>query len=104
VLRWRARQFRGAAPAGGLAVTGRAAGRGLGRLALAPDEPDQVLRLRRFRQAHPEVIVGDGGFGTVQARIPEPDGETVITRYTLRELLDRLDELTGPAGQGSHST
>jgi hypothetical protein len=29
----------------------------------------------------------------LQARIPEPHGETVITRYTLRELLDRLDEL-----------
>ena len=58
-------------------------------------EPDQLLRLATFRAAHPEVIVGDGGFGTVQARIPEPDGETVITRYTLRELLDRLGELTG---------
>ena len=54
---------------------------------------DQVVRLERFRQAHPEVIVGDGGFGTVQARIPELNGETVITRYTLRELLDKLDEL-----------
>ena len=50
-------------------------------------------RLARFRAAHPEVIVGDGGFGTVQARIPELNGETVITRYTLRELLDKLDEL-----------
>ena len=37
-------------------------------------EPDQLLRLARFRVAHPEVIIGDGGFGTVQARIPEPDG------------------------------
>ncbi len=35
---------------------------------------------------YPEVIVGDGGFGTVQARIPELNGEIVITRYTLREL------------------
>ena len=58
-----------------------------------PDELDQVVRLARFRAAHPEVIVGDGGFGTVQARIPELNGETVITRYTLRELLDKLDEL-----------
>ena len=58
-----------------------------------PDELDQVARLARFRTAHPEVIVGDGGFGTVQARIPELNGETVITRYTLRELLDKLDEL-----------
>jgi hypothetical protein len=37
-----------------------------------------------------------GGFGTVQARIPEKNGEIVITRYTLRELLDKLDEVTGP--------
>ena len=59
-----------------------------------------LLRLARFRAAHPEVIIGDGGFGTVQARIPEPDGETVITRYMLSELLDRLDELTTePNGQ-----
>ena len=60
---------------------------------LAPGEPDQVLRLRRFRASHPEVIVGDAGFGAVQARIPEANGETVTVRYTLRELLDRLDEL-----------
>jgi hypothetical protein len=71
-----------------------------GGLHLHPAELAQLIRLTRFRQAHPEVIVGDGGFGTVQARIPEPDGETVITRYTLRELLERLDELTtGPNGQ-----
>ena len=57
-------------------------------------EPDHLLRLARYRAAHPEVIIGDGGFDTLQARIPESDGETVITRYTLRELLDRLDELT----------
>jgi hypothetical protein len=42
---------------------------------------------------HPDVIIGDGGFGSWRARIPELDGETVITRYTLRELLE-LDELT----------
>jgi hypothetical protein len=71
-------------------------GAGLVRRGLlgALGEPDQLLRLARFRAAHPEVIIGDGGFGTVQARIPELDGETVITRYALRELLDRLDELT----------
>ncbi len=64
-------------------------------LRLAPDEPDQVPRLREFRAAHPGVIIGSGGFGTWQARIPEKNGETVTVRYTLRELLDRLDELTG---------
>jgi predicted secreted protein len=65
------------------------------RLRLILDEGDQVFRLQAFRAAHPDVIVGDGGFGTWQARIPKPDGEIVTTRYTLRELLDRLDELTG---------
>jgi hypothetical protein len=65
------------------------------RLQLVPDEPDQVLRLARFRQEHPGVIIGEGGFGTWQARIPEPSGEIVATRHTLRELLDRLGELTG---------
>jgi hypothetical protein len=62
-------------------------------LRLATDELGQLIRLARFRQAHPEVIVRDGGFGTVQAWIPVPDGGTVITRYVLRELLDKLDEL-----------
>ena len=64
-------------------------------LGLSPAEPDQVPRLQRYRAAHPGVIIGAGGFGTWQARIPEPDGETVTVRYTLRELLNRLDELTG---------
>jgi hypothetical protein len=63
-------------------------------LGLAPAEPDQVPRLQRYRAAHPNVIIGAGGFGTWQARIPEPDGETVTVRHTLRELLNRLDELT----------
>jgi len=52
---------------------------------IASDEPDQVLRLIRFRKDHPDVIIGDGGFGTWQARIPESHGETVVTRYILRE-------------------
>lgn len=76
-------------------MTGPLSIRGLPFLGDAPGEPDQVLRLRRFRAAHPDVIIGDGGFGTMQARIPEPNGETVITRYSLRELLDKLDELLG---------
>ena len=68
-------------------------------LRLVRQEPGQVLRLQVFRAAHPEVIIGDGGFGVWQARIPEPNGEHVISRYTLRELLDKLGELTG----GHHS-
>jgi hypothetical protein len=58
------------------------------------DELDQVTRLARFKTTHPHIVVGDGGFGTMQARIPEPNGEIVITRYSLRELLDKLDDLT----------
>jgi len=64
-------------------------------LRLVSDEPDQVPRLAAFRAAHPGVLIGGGGFGTWQALIPEPDGETVVVRYRLRELLDRLGELLG---------
>lgn len=67
---------------------------------MAPDEPDQVLRLMQFRREHPDVVIGTDEFGTWQGRIPEPNGEMVTNRHLLRELLDRLDELTGPkAGQ-----
>ena len=62
------------------------------RLRLVPDEYDQVLRLSRFREDHPAVVIGAGN-GWWQALIPEPDGEIVTTRYTLRALLDKLDEL-----------
>ena len=64
-------------------------------LRLVADEPCQVVRLQAFRAAHQDVIIGTGEFGTWQARIPEPNGETVITRYALKPLLDKLDELTG---------
>jgi hypothetical protein len=63
-----------------------------------PNEPDQVPRLRRFRDEHPGVTVRPGT-GYWQAFIPEPNGETVLTRYLLRELLDKLDEvLAGETG------
>jgi len=76
-------------------VTGGYAGMSWRALRLAREEPGQVLRLHAFWAAHPEVIIGDGGFGVWQARVPEPSGEQVISRYTLRELLDKLNELTG---------
>jgi hypothetical protein len=38
-------------------------------LGIAPDEPDQVLRLGRFREEHPDVIIGDAGFGTFTAAV-----------------------------------
>jgi hypothetical protein len=60
---------------------------------LVPEEPDQVIRLQRFRAAHPGVMVQPGQFATWEARITEADGETTIVRHTLRELLDKLAEL-----------
>jgi hypothetical protein len=51
---------------------------------LPREELDQLLRLQAFRAARPEVIIGDGGFGAW--RPASPDGERIISRYTLREL------------------
>ena len=66
------------------------------RLAVAGE--DQVMRLAAFRAAHPEVVIEAGEFGTWQARIPEENGETVITRHRLGKLLDRLGGVTGQPG------
>ncbi len=64
-------------------------------LRIVPDEPDQAAQLDQFRRTHPEVVIGPDQFQTWRAIIPEASGETVVVRHTLRELLDRLDELTG---------
>ena len=76
----------------------------LARLALrtVPDEPDQVIRLRCFREEHPGVCIYTG-LGYWQARIPEANGETVITRYFLGELLDKLDALLSSPPVGEES-
>ena len=71
-------------------------------LQAVPGEPDQILRLDQFRRDHAGVTIG-AGHGWWQALIPEPDGERVITRYTLHELLDKLDQLTGTLPDGSPS-
>jgi hypothetical protein len=62
-----------------------------GWASVASGEEDQIARLAAFRAAHPEAVIGIFGSGAWQARIPEANGETVITRYSLRELLDKLD-------------
>lgn len=60
---------------------------------------DQVVRLRAFKAEHPEVIVGALGLGGPwQARIPGENGENVITRYELRDLLDILIEMLSEPG------
>jgi hypothetical protein len=58
-----------------------------------PDYVDQVPRREAYQAAHPDVKISYHG-PHWQAVIPEPSGETVITRYELRELLDSLDRLT----------
>jgi hypothetical protein len=70
----------------------------LARLALrtVPDEPDQVIRLHGFRKLHPGVSIYTG-VGYWQVRVPEANGETIITRYFLEELLDKLDTLLSPS-------
>lgn len=62
-------------------------------LSLAPDEPDQILRLNRFRAQHPGIAI-HAGPGYWQALMPEHAGQTVVTRHQLKELLDKLDALT----------
>jgi hypothetical protein len=68
-------------------------------LSLVADEPDQMPRLRAFREQHPRIVIGTLGVGGAwQARIPQEHGEIVITRYLLGELLDKLGEvLSDPA-------
>jgi hypothetical protein len=63
-------------------------------LRLVPDEPDQVRRLHRFRDEHPHIAIGAGA-GYWQAVVPEINGEAVLTRYLLRDLLDKLDDVLG---------
>ena len=61
--------------------------------------PDQALRLRQFREEHPDVEVILRG--PWQAIIAEPDGERIIVRWELRDLLDELDRRLGPGDQAA---
>jgi hypothetical protein len=61
------------------------------------EDPVAMARLAVFRAAHPDVRVRPGEFGSWEAVVPEPGGETFAARHTLPELLDRLDVITGAA-------
>lgn len=63
---------------------------------LSGEEFDQVPRKLAFKKAHPEVYIGLVASGTWQARIPEETGETIYTRWELKDLLDKLEEVFGP--------
>ena len=61
--------------------------------AVPAEDHELAVRLAAFRVLCPGLVAGELGFDWWQARIPEPAGETVVTRRTLAELLDRLGEL-----------
>jgi hypothetical protein len=64
-----------------------------------PDYTAHVPRLLAYKQAHPHVeVLYFGAYW--QAIIPEDGGTTVCVRYTLHELMDKLESLAaaGPAG------
>ncbi len=57
----------------------------------------QLFRLNQFRARNPSVVINrDTGFGFWQAWIPVSNGGTVITRYLLQDLLDKLDQILSP--------
>lgn len=60
------------------------------------EQPGQLWRLGQFRARNPGVTIRrDAGFGFWQAWIPVSNGGTVITRYLLQDLLDKLEDLLG---------
>ena len=61
-----------------------------------PDYVDQVPRRAAYEAAHPNVEIHYLG-PYWQAVIREEAGQTVITRYELRGLLDKLESLDPPA-------
>jgi len=57
----------------------------------------EEFRLRKLCEARPDIIISHGEFGTLCARIPEgEDGETIVYRHTLKDLLGKLDSLLSP--------
>jgi hypothetical protein len=60
-----------------------------------PGYTDQVVRLERFRAAHPEVKVECLHPTRWRAVVPLDGGEQVLTRTGLREVLDALDRQVG---------
>ena len=61
------------------------------RLHPVDEYPDQVPRLERFRAEHPEWVIVLDGFW----RARRADADTwAVTRWELRALLDKLDEIT----------
>jgi len=72
--------------------------RGDGAGGVSPAAVSQVLRLHAFRARYPQIVVGKLGLGGAwQGLVPRESGEIVITRYDLRELLDKLIDILSEA-------
>lgn len=67
-----------------------------------PTVVESLHRLKRLREEHPDVEIVAHGYW--QAVIPAASGETIITRWNLGELLDKLDDLFAAAAKTSQTT
>lgn len=66
---------------------------------LTHEDHATLTRLERFQREHPGIEIHPG-LGFWQAIIPEDTGSTIITRYTLTALLDRLDVIVNGESDG----
>ena len=64
-----------------------------------PGYVDQVPRRAAYEAAHPNTEISYHG-GWWQAIIREDTGQTIITRYELKQLLDKLESLDTEDGAG----
>jgi len=68
-----------------------------------PDYVDQVPRKLAYERAHPDVTISYRG-AHWQAVVPHHNGETVVTRMSLRWLMDALEKLGEPAAEGGDTS
>jgi hypothetical protein len=64
-----------------------------------PDYVDQVPRKLAYERAHPAVTINYRRTHW-QAIVPHENGESVVTRMSLRGLMDALDKLGEAAVEG----
>ena len=66
-------------------------------VAVGEARPDPALRLKRFREEHPDI--GIGGRNPWEAEIPESGGaRRWVVRYELHELLDEVERRLAASG------